>query len=63
MVKFGLFLSKPEDIVFTTTAQTSINVAGKMINVGTHCVTFSGTSLTSQSENNLVTSSENVALS
>lgn len=37
-----MFLSKPEDTVFTTTAQTLINVAGKLINVGTHCVTFSG---------------------
>jgi hypothetical protein len=42
MVKFAMFLSKPEDIVFTTTAQSPINVGGQTINVGTHCVTFSG---------------------
>ena len=36
------YLSKPEDTVFTTTAQSTINVGSQTINVGTHCVTFSG---------------------
>jgi hypothetical protein len=43
MVKFEMELNTPEDTVITVTSANTINLNGQIINIGTHCVTFSGT--------------------
>jgi hypothetical protein len=45
MVKFLMLFDKPEDTVFTRTAQPTMNVGGQTIEVGPDFVTFSGAAL------------------
>ena len=42
MVKFEMIQPESELSVITVTAQTTINLSGRTINIGPHCITFSG---------------------
>src|SRR5262245_30783513 len=42
MVKFEMIQGKPEDTVFTSTAQPTISISGQRVKVGSHHVYFSG---------------------
>src|SRR5215216_5699149 len=51
MVKYEMIIVGTEDMVFTKTASNIVSVGSTQIDVGDHCVTFSG--LTSSDSNHL----------
>jgi hypothetical protein len=52
MVKYEMIIVGTEDMVFTKTASNIVSVGSTQIDVGDHCVTFSGNSTLTSSDSN-----------
>jgi hypothetical protein len=55
MVKYEMIIAGTEDMVVTKTASHTVSVGSTQIDVGDHCVTFSGNGTLTSSDSNHLT--------